>query len=52
MPNVVSWGPIFPGEEDTCHEPNEYIGVESLMMSAKIFAEAIAKIAFSERSFK
>lgn len=52
MPNVVSWAPIFPGEEDTCHEPNEYIGVESLMMSAKIFAEAIAKIALSERSFK
>lgn len=52
MPNVVSWAPIFPGEEDTCHEPNEYIGVESLMTSAKIFAEAIAKIALSEKSFK
>ena len=21
MPNVVSWAPLFPGEEDTCHEP-------------------------------
>lgn len=52
MPNVVSWAPIFPGEEDTCHEPNEYIGIESLMKSAKIFAKAIAKIALSEKSFK
>ncbi len=52
MPNVVSWAPIFPGEEDTCHEPNEYIGIESLMTSAKIFAEAVSKIALTEKSFK
>lgn len=52
MPNVVSWAPLFPGEDDTCHEPNEYIGIESLMTSAKIFAEAIAKIGLSEKSFK
>ena len=44
MPNVVSWGPLFPGEEDTCHEPNEYISIDSLMRSAKIFAEAIYEI--------
>ena len=52
MPNIVSWGPIFPGEEDLCHQANEYIGVESLLVSTKIFAEAIAKIALSEKSFK
>lgn len=52
MPNVVSWAPIFPGEEDTCHEPNEYIGIESFMMSTKIFAEVISNIALSEKSFK
>lgn len=52
MPNVVSWAPIFPGEEDTCHEPNEYIGIDSLMTSAKIFAEAISRIALTEKSFK
>lgn len=52
MPNVVSWGPVFPGEEDTCHEPNEYIALESLMTSTKIFAQTIAKIALSEKSYK
>lgn len=52
MPNVVSWGPIFPGEEDTCHEPNEYIAIESLLNSAKIFAESIGEIVLSEKSFK
>lgn len=52
MPNIVSWGPIFPGEEDTCHEVNEYIDIDSMVASAKIFAESIARIAFTETSFK
>jgi succinyl-diaminopimelate desuccinylase len=52
IPDVVSWGPIFPGEEDTCHEENEYIGVDSLVKNAKIFALAMANIAFTEDSFR
>lgn len=52
MPNIASWGPIFPGEEDTCHEPNEYINLQSLKKCFEIFAEAISEIVFSEKSFK
>lgn len=52
MPNIVSWGPIFPGEEDKCHEDNEYINCESLMTSGKIFAIALHKIVMSQRHFK
>jgi succinyl-diaminopimelate desuccinylase len=52
MPNIVSWGPVFPDDEDTCHEENEYISIESLMDNAKIFAAAIAKIVLSSKSFK
>ena len=52
MPNIVSWGPLFEGEEDTCHCENEYIFVDSLMASAKIFAQSIASIALSDESFK
>ena len=52
IPDVVSWGPIFPGEEDTCHEENEYIGVDSLVKNGKIFALAMANIAFTEDSFR
>jgi len=51
MPNIVSWGPIFPGEEDTCHEPNEFISVNSMMITSKIYAEAIRRIALSDDSF-
>ncbi|MBR5740438.1 MAG: M20/M25/M40 family metallo-hydrolase, partial [Firmicutes bacterium] len=52
MPNIVSWAPLFPGEDDLCHEPNEYIDLDSLRKSTKIFAESILKIATSEESFK
>lgn len=52
MPNVVSWGPIFPGEDDTCHECNEYIGIESLLDSAKIFALSVAGIVFTDENLK
>lgn len=52
MPNIVSWGPLFPGEEDMCHQANEYLSLESLRISTKIFAASIAGIALSEKSFK
>lgn len=52
MPNIVSWGPIFPGEEDTCHEANEYISIDSLLKNTEIFANVIAEIALSSESFK
>ena len=52
MPNIVSWGPLFPGEEDTCHMPNEYIDLKNMMLSTKIFAESIAQIVLSDKSFK
>ena len=52
MENIVSWGPIFPGEEDTCHEENEHIPIESLLLNAKIFSVAVGNIVLSEDSFK
>ncbi|MCI6992621.1 MAG: M20/M25/M40 family metallo-hydrolase [Clostridiales bacterium] len=52
MPDIVSWGPIFPGEEDSCHEPNESMSIESIEKCFLIYTEAIQKILFSDRSFK
>ncbi|HKM28659.1 MAG TPA: M20/M25/M40 family metallo-hydrolase [Anaerovoracaceae bacterium] len=51
MPNMVSWGPIFPGMEDTCHEENEYINIEDLMTNVRVYYKAITKIIQSEESF-
>lgn len=52
MPGIVSWGPIFPGDEDTCHEDNEHISIKSLLDNGKVFAIALNKVALSEQSFK
>lgn len=52
MPNIVAWGPIFPGETDYCHEANERISIESLMKAARIYSNAIADIVLSAKPFK
>lgn len=45
MPNIVNFGPIFPDDEDTCHQPDERISVENLIKCCKIYALALAKMA-------
>ena len=39
--NFVSFGPVFPYEPEVAHEANEYIGVKELMLSAKIYVQAL-----------
>lgn len=41
IPNAVAFGPIFPGEEELAHCPDEYIRTDDLILSAKIYADAI-----------
>ena len=45
MPNTVAFGPMFPGEVDTIHKPNEYITLENLIKNAKIYAHALYELA-------
>ena len=45
MPNTVAFGPAFPGRGDLAHQPNEYISIDDLMMSAKIYGRAIYELA-------
>ncbi|MCY6371611.1 dipeptidase PepV [Clostridium ganghwense] len=45
MPNIVAFGPLFPGEPELIHQPNEYIEVEDLIKNAKIYAHAIYELA-------
>jgi acetylornithine deacetylase/succinyl-diaminopimelate desuccinylase-like protein len=52
MPNIVAWGPVFPGEEDFCHRVDERISVKSLVKATKIYARALADMVFSPQSFK
>ena len=45
LPNIVAFGPIFPGEEVREHKPDEYISVDSLMKNAQIIAAAMYELA-------
>lgn len=44
MPNSVSFGIVFPGEEPVAHMANEYVNVDSLRKAAHIYAEALDRI--------
>lgn len=45
VPNTVAFGPVMPGIEDMCHQPNEFMRVDDIMTSAKIFADVLYKLA-------
>ncbi|MCY6356282.1 dipeptidase PepV [Clostridium sp. ZS2-4] len=45
MPNIVAFGPLFPGEPELIHQPNEYIKIEDLIKNTKIYAQAIYELA-------
>lgn len=45
MPNIVAFGPIFPGEPDVDHKVNEYIKIDDLTLNAKIYAHTIYELA-------
>ncbi len=44
MPNIVAWGPLFPEDEDFCHEADERIKAESLFVAGRIYARLIARV--------
>lgn len=45
IPNIVAFGPIFPGDTVREHLPNEFWEIEKLVLNAKIYAEAMYRLA-------
>ena len=45
IPNAVAFGALFPGQEETAHQKNEYWAVEDLIRCTNIFAKAIYELA-------
>lgn len=45
IPNMVAFGPIFPGKPDLDHQANECIEIEDLIANTKIYANAIYELA-------
>lgn len=45
LPNIVAFGPIFPGDEVREHKPDEFIEIPKLMKNAQIIAAAMYEMA-------
>lgn len=45
LPNVLAFGPIFPGDEIREHKPDEYVEIEWLMKNAEMIAKAMYELA-------
>lgn len=43
--NCVSFGATMPGSKDMCHQVDEFISIDNLILSTKIYAEAIYELA-------
>ncbi len=46
--NFVAFGPRFPGREQMAHQTDEYIRIDDLMKTVKIYARVIQELASSE----
>ena len=42
--NCISFGANMPGNKDMCHQADEFINIENLIMTSKIYAEAIYEL--------
>lgn len=47
LPNIVAFGPIFPGDEIREHLPNEYWEIDKIFLNMEIYARAMYELANS-----
>jgi succinyl-diaminopimelate desuccinylase len=45
MPNIVPFGPSFPGQKGIGHNPNEWMDIDDIVTNAKIYALSFLKLA-------
>ena len=45
LPNIIAFGPIFPGDEVREHKPDEFMEIPKLMKNAQIIASAMYEMA-------
>lgn len=43
--NCISYGATMPGQKDMCHQVDEFIKIDDLILASKIYAEAIYELA-------
>lgn len=47
-PGIVAYGALFPGDPDLMHQKNEKLALDRLILTTKIYADAIYKLANEE----
>ena len=45
FPNCIAYGMTMPGEIDMCHQVDEFVRIDNLLLSCKIYAKAIYELA-------
>lgn len=45
MPNVVAYGPVFPGDAEIAHQADEYADIDHLLAAAAIYRQALRELA-------
>ncbi|MGL4676419.1 MAG: Sapep family Mn(2+)-dependent dipeptidase [Brevinema sp.] len=45
MPNIVAFGPSFPGERGIAHNPDEYMSITHIVFMTKIYTYALYRMA-------
>lgn len=44
VPNIIAYGPSFPGQKGIAHLPDEWMDIKDLMMNTQIYALALYKL--------
>ena len=44
FPNCICFGMNFPGDKDMCHQANEFVEIDKLLLSTNIYAKAIYEL--------
>lgn len=45
MPNILAFGPVFPGDNYPFHKPDEFIDADRLVLLGQIYAQAMYELA-------
>lgn len=45
LPNILAFGPVFPGDEIREHKPDEFMELSRLMENAQLIGEAMYEMA-------
>lgn len=48
MENVVAFGPLLPGKEETEHQPNENLVIEDMKIAIEVYMEAFKNLVVAE----